>query len=186
MDPILDLRKNKDTDKGKVLEVGTKAEKHPSQPIKSRRIAWLVPEQYHDYNKSRVIAVGLSILAIATALIFIWGEYLFGIFIALIAILAFIFIKRNVGINNVIIERRGIYINDDYYSYKDLRSFWITYDSAGIKELAIETKSWYVPIIHVPIFDVAPMAIRESLIKYLPERRHDISLISTLMKKMGL
>ena len=80
----------------------------------------------------------------------------------------------------------GISIDNQPYSYKELKSFWIEYALGDIKELSLESKKWYLPYIKISIENQNPMELRAMLSNFLPEKEHEVSLIDLFAQKLGM
>jgi len=81
----------------------------------------------------------------------------------------------------------GIKVDNYFYDYDDLKSFWIFYEAEeGIKVLSLHSKKTFLPHIHIPIGNANPILIREVLVHYLPEIRQELTIIDRLEKLIGL
>ncbi len=83
------------------------------------------------------------------------------------------------------IDTIGIKIDNNFYPYKEISSFWINYDPPLKKELIIKLKKKMSQHIKIPIDDTNPNTIREFLIKILPEEEHQETLTETIVERLG-
>lgn len=80
----------------------------------------------------------------------------------------------------------GLTVDSFPYRYQDLHSFWIEYQPGYCKELSIRSKKWYHPYIKLPLGQENPLKIREFLLQYLPEERHEDTLVELISRKLGV
>jgi hypothetical protein len=83
------------------------------------------------------------------------------------------------------ISGRGIKIAKRLYPYDNLKSFWIHYDPPRKSELSLESKKAIMPYITIPLGDIDPNIIRDRLIKLLPEKKHEESIIDNISHYLG-
>lgn len=149
-------------------------------------ISWEAPE-YTYYPKQKewhwlvgIIATGLVILAVV-----VMKSFLFGVFIAVAAFTIMLVGTRKPRIVLFEISSRGVAASKKLYPYNNLKSFWIRYDPPRKKELSLESKKTFMPYIIMPLGDTNPNIIREQLIRFLPEKEHEESLIESISHYLG-
>ena len=63
----------------------------------------------------------------------------------------------------------GIQAGENFYAYRDLKSFWIIYEPPEVKTLYFDFKSAWRPRLPVPLAEENPVEVRRFLLKYLEE-----------------
>jgi len=92
----------------------------------------------------------LGIIAIAGSTVaFIYGNFLFGIFIILAAVSMMFFGKARPQKVYYAITVDGVIYDGRFYSYKRLKSFWME-ERGGEKRLLIKSDKTFVPIMVLP------------------------------------
>lgn len=132
-------------------------------------VAWEVDEyEKHDrplrwYLVMSVVAVTLMVYALFTA------NFLFAVIILMIGIIAYLSGFREPDKLTVIITDAGLVIGKRFYPFKDLTDFSIAYEPPHVKILYVQCKSVWHPLLSIPMEDVDPNDVRESLLPYLFE-----------------
>lgn len=152
-------------------------------------ITWFVPE-YEKHERSKrwyIIAAVVGVFLIVTAI------YTKNFLFAGIIIIASLIIILNDGNEpleiKISLTDDGVQVGSKFYDYDEVKDFAIVYKpKIGVKNLYFEFKSPIKPRISIPLFDLDPIAIREKLLKYLPENleRTDQSLSEGLSKLLKL
>lgn len=156
----------------------------PSTPPDDSVIAWIAPEfEYREKSKNwllfaAVIAFALFLFALLTE----------NILFALLVIIAF-FALLSYGFKQpheikFAVTAKGVRIESTLYPYENLRSFWIFYQPPDIMILSIHSKKTVMPYIKIPLGNQNPVPVRRLLIKYLPEKRQQESLIDHLSRRL--
>jgi hypothetical protein len=67
-------------------------------------------------------------------------------------------------------ERRGNpVVNERFYLYKKIKSFYIIYEPPQVKNLYFQFKSGLRPRLSIPLENQSPLKVRKILLKYLEE-----------------
>jgi len=147
-------------------------------------LKWSAPEFTH-YNKDKswfiitgLIAGGLFLWALSTK------NLLFALLIGLSYFSITVFALKKPREINLAITAKGIEIDKTFYEFDNLKSFWIFYEPPQIKELSLRSKKTIMPYIKIPLGEQNPVEVRQTLLKYLPERRHKESLIDNLARSL--
>lgn len=164
-----------------------KFEEKPAAGLKTEiaAIKWEAPE-YEYVPKSNnwfwsVAIVAISVI-LASALL---GNFLFAILGAVAALAVIVYGARRPRKVIFSFTARGIKIDKHLFPYENLESFWLHYDPPLKKFLTVEPKKLFMPTITVPLADTDPNAIRDYLLKFLKEERHEESLITTITRLLG-
>jgi len=152
---------------------------------KTEKIEWSAPE-YVFYEKS---SDWFWILGVITLAVFISAIFLKALLFAILVLLAgfslALFAARRPEMINFSAGPRGVQVGDRIYDYENLKSFWIEYNPPVRKELILESKKTFMPHIAILLEDVEPDKLRNLLIRFLPEKKIEESLISTIARVLG-
>ncbi|MBI2639621.1 MAG: hypothetical protein HYW90_01875 [Candidatus Sungbacteria bacterium] len=148
-------------------------------------ITWEAQE-YDHMPKGRwwFVVLGVLVAAIAVAAILL-ENYFFAAFIVIAGILISWFGVSGPQKIRFVITAQGIELGGRFHSFGEIRSFWIFYDPPLFKELSLESKKMFMPRIRVPLGEVDPARVREILIRFLAEKKHEepiVPLISRALK----
>lgn len=170
MSHVVDLRKTKKTKKKK------------SSP---KEIEWTAPE-FPRHKKNKKWLGYFFLICLIFLIIAIFGKnFLFVIIIILAAFVLYVYSIKKPRKIKFVISQRGIQIDNKLYGFENLRSFWIFYNPPEIKILSLCSKRKFLPYLKIPLDKQDPVKIREFLIKFLPEKEHEESLVDTLTRKSG-
>jgi hypothetical protein len=154
---------------------------------KEPSFSWEAPEYEHleKHPKWYWIMGGILLAIIIYALV--TNSILMAITFILIGMLGYIFAERAPRTIQMEISEDGIRVDNYFYEYDDLKSFWIFYEvEEGIKILSLHSKKTFLPYIHIPIGNTNPILVREILINYLPEIRQEMTVLDRLERLIGL
>lgn len=135
-----------------------------------------------EERRGRNIVIVGGGCAIVLGALFI-GNYLLGIFIALAVFVLYVSGGGKSKVVKCAITPQGVKIENRVYEFSDIKSFWIFYDPADIKELSLESKKTMMPQIRAPLGDTDPIKLRETLLKFIPEKKHEESLTDIIGRK---
>ncbi|MDP1845886.1 MAG: hypothetical protein Q8L09_04000 [Candidatus Moranbacteria bacterium] len=149
--------------------------------------SWEAPEYDHEEKHPKWYWImGGALLAIIIYALVI-NAILMAITFILIGMLGYVYAEREPRLIRMEINSDGVRVDNYFYQYDDLKSFWIFYEvEEGIKTLSLHSKKTFLPHIHIPIENANPILIRETLINYLPEIRQELTIIDRLEKMIGL
>ncbi len=161
------------------------AAREKSQPKKAKsHLEWSAPE-FTQYSKSKswFLITGL----IATGL-FLWALLTKNIIFALLIGLSYFSITtyalKKPKVIQLVITSQGIKIDKTIYNFDNLKSFWIFYNPPEVKEVSLQSKKIIMPYIKIPLGEENPTEVRRILIKYLPEKKQEESLIDSLARSL--
>lgn len=130
---------------------------------------WTFPE-YQKHERGQVwhilmISLGLILLIYAM----VSGNFLFALVVILVGIILFLQAKQPPVDVTFQITELGIVVGNRFYPYTEFHDFYILYDPPEIKMLFLETKSLFRPTLRVPLEDVNPVDVRQTLRRSLTE-----------------
>jgi hypothetical protein len=179
MTHIVDLRHKKLKKRKKKL----KSKKHQDASVSIEKIEWTAAE-FVEYKKDKrwffyagLITIGLIIIAILIK------NFLLAVIVLLAAVTVYIYSVKEPRKIIFSISGQGIQIDKQIYDFENLKSFWIFYNSE-IKELSIRSKKAIMPYIKIPLGKQDPVEVRELLLKFLPEKKHQESVIDNWARRL--
>lgn len=108
---------------------------------------------------------------------------LMAIVFILIGMVGYLLMNRPPEITPFSISDKGVTVGKEFYGYDDIRSFWILENHPDFpKHLIIQTDGALVSHVHVPLAEQRPDAIRDILLRYVPEKKYEPGLIDTIEK----
>lgn len=153
------------------------------------------PKSVNWYWAVWILAIG------GAAASFLFNNILFGIFILLSAFSVSIYASKQPSLINFTLSKKGLSINDKFIPYSDLESFWIANDpkpsvgrdpnppkADGRGKILFKAKKKTLPYIIIPLAEnmIDIDEIKEYLLKYLKEVKHNEPLLQTIIEKLGL
>ncbi|MBU4315533.1 hypothetical protein KJ673_03990 [Patescibacteria group bacterium] len=141
--------------------------------------------EYPPHERSRQWYIIVSVIGIAL-LVFtiITANYLFALIILMTGIIVLINAMRHPDRLEVHITDSGIVLGDAFYEYKAIKEFALVYEPPIVKTLYIDFNSVLRPMISIPLEDIDPNLVRESLLPYVFENldREDETLTDMLRR----
>jgi hypothetical protein len=131
---------------------------------------------------------GLIILAFFAGVIsLIFGNLLLAVIIGLGAFSLYHHERKPADtVMAVKIDKRGIQLNKELFTYEKIRSFWIEERKEGKPPtLIIHYSRMFVPNIHVPIIGPKPEEVRASLLKFGEEEKHQETFTEGIFETFG-
>jgi|SRR3989344_8675495 len=146
--------------------------------------------EIHPYqqksNKSAALTIAICFILIGLAYIYFQENILTAVFFFLVSLIIFLFIFKEKRLVSWEITRHGVVIDNSFFPYRDLKSFWIEYQPGYTKEVSLKSKKWYRGYFKIPLNQENPLEIREHLLEFLPEERHEDTLIETISRHLGI
>lgn len=170
-----------------LIDLRKSPEPAESAPVQSSRKIYgeILP---HQQAAHKLTAVVISIVCILIGLAYIYFQrnFLTAVFFFLIAFIILVFAFKEKRSMPWEINRHGVGIDTSFFPYREIKSFWIEYEPENIKEISLKSKKWYQGYFKIPLNEESPLKIRELLLEFLPEERHEDTLIETISRKLGI
>lgn len=149
-------------------------------------VAWEAYEFKEKTNKKPDWFWALGIIALAgSAVAFIYGNFLFGIFILLAVAALLFFGQTKPKLYTYIISVEGVVCEDQFYPFEKLHAFWLA-EVNGEKKLLLKSEKKLVPIISLPFEDdEIGEEIYEVLSEVLPEEPLQEPAAHIIMDRLG-
>jgi len=150
------------------------------QPI----LAWQV-DAFPYFERSRlwyVVAVILGavciIFAIATA------NFLFALIVLITGVIILITSFRKAERMDVIITDLGMVIGEAFYAFNEIKDFSVVYHPPSVRTLYLGFSSVLRPLLSIPLEEMDPNAVRETLLAFCKEdtERNAESLTDTMRR----
>ncbi len=149
--------------------------------------SWQFPEHFKHERSLRwyifffllmLGIIALSIFGFDATLFRISGQpfglsfeknYLFVVLLVLFLILYFYYERKDIENITIFLTEDGVVMNNKLIEYKSLDHFYLVYFPPKIKNLYLQPKNLFKPIIVVPLLEENPLEVREILLRYLKE-----------------
>ncbi|TSC73671.1 MAG: Uncharacterized protein G01um101444_492 [Parcubacteria group bacterium Gr01-1014_44] len=184
---IIDLRRppsSKASADAKAL--ADKSEGQRKEPETAQEISGEIRPGQQVVHKSAAIAIAISFVFIGLAYIFFENNILTAVFFFLVSLVILIFAFKEKQTVLWEITRHGVTVERSFYPFRDLKSFWIEYQPGQIKEISLKSKKWYRGFVKIPLNQEDPLKIREFLLDFLLEERHEDNLVETITRHLGI
>ena len=133
------------------------------------QITWKAPEHHHT-EKGNDWFWALGIVAIAGAIVaLLFKNFLFALLIVIGSFTMSLLAAKPARILSFTLTERGILIDGSLYPYQILVAFWIEDRTENHPLLIIDSSRFLTPHLLIPLEDVDADAVREYLLKHLPE-----------------
>lgn len=140
-------------------------------------------EEFEYKEKSHDWYWILGIVAVVGALIAILlKDVLFAVFIVIGAFIMAMFASKQPDIIRVELNHRGLILDDSFYPYRSLDSFWVEDHEEGREKLFVTPNGTLALQIVIPIRDIDPDLVREFLLDYVEEEEQRETIAERLME----
>ena len=82
---------------------------------------------------------------------------------------------------NCSITSKGITLEKEFYDFDNIASFWIVFESDE-QSIFLKTSGSLIASVRVPLGDMNPNTVRETLLKHIRETKYEPTLIDTLSR----
>lgn len=148
---------------------------------------WRAPEFEHfERDKQWFLVVSLILAAIIGYAIYT-NSLIMAITFILIGVVGYLHINRVPRELDFRIVPEGIIAGEkELYPFDNIKSFWIFYEPPHKKIISLHMNSYMIPFIHIPVHDEDPVAIREILMRYIPEIKQEPGAVDSLERFLGI
>ena len=134
--------------------------------------------------RSRMIVTTLLIAIIAYALY--TNSPLMAITFILIGVVGYLSLYREPRVLSFLVTAKGIIAGNEFYEFDAIESFFIYTEPPFENILSIRTNGRLVPSVHIPATTVNTDVLRDVLNDFIPEEKHEPSLVDTLEKLLHI
>jgi hypothetical protein len=124
---------------------------------------------YYEKGRSWFLGIGILTLVVIGIAVLIKSWFLIGVMV-LAMIVFYQYAKANPRDVSCSISDQGVKIGERFYPYQVLKSFWVVVDLPQ-STLYLESTHRFSPFILVHIYNEDLPKIRETLLKFLPEKQ---------------
>ncbi len=131
---------------------------------------------------------GLIVVAFfATIISLIFGNLLLAIIIVLGAFSLYHHERRPADTHLMVkIDKRGVQLNSELFTYEKIRSFWVEeLRDNKPPTLVLHYQRMFVPNIHIPIFGPSPEEVRQTLLEFGEEEKHQETFTEHIFETFG-
>lgn len=130
---------------------------------------WMVRE-YEQHERPKRWYTVMGLVGALLVLFALWStNYLFALIVILFAIILYLQQLRAPLEIPFAITDTGVIIGKKWYSYSELKGFWVIYNPPEVKNLYFGLNSFLRHRVQVPLMDYDPVAIRDYLNQFLQE-----------------
>lgn len=130
---------------------------------------WQVDE-YEQHDRSRRWYLVVGILAVLLILYGVFtSNFLFTLIILLAGIIVYLQSQQAPMSVPVAITEKGVIVGRRFYSYDEFLQFYIIFIPGQVKTLYFDSRSAFQPRLQLPIDDLDPTEVRETLSQFLDE-----------------
>lgn len=143
--------------------------------------------EYEQYKHDRrwYVVASLLLAGIISYAVFT-DSLVMAITFILIGVVGYIYLTKEPRHLEFRIDTEGVWVGNELYSFDDMESFWIFYEPPTLKELSIQTRGSLLSRVQIPIHDVDPNDIRNTLVTFVPEEKHTPTLIDTIERVLHI
>lgn len=150
------------------IKSGSKTAKTPAHYGKAL-LSWEVPEfeQYARGHWWYITAISIAAASVIYALY--TKNFLFAFIIIILAVIIFLHHTSEPLNLRVAITELGILVNNKFYRFRDITSFWIIYEPPLTKNLYFQIDVSLQPPLSISLDKVDPLEVRRILLQHLAE-----------------
>lgn len=150
-----------------------------------RAVTWEAPEHYHTEKSNDWFWV-VGIVAITSAIAsFFFGNFLFAILILVAAVSLSLVALRHPKVIPFSVTVRGVSVDDSFYPYASLDSYFIDEVNYPTPQLLLKTKKFYLPLVVIPLPDEYLDDIEDIISQRLPEEELEEPFINLVLEFLG-
>lgn len=132
-------------------------------------IKWQMKE-FEQYDRGVLWYLFMGGIGLILLIYALWtANFLFAIILLIVAFIIYLHHRHDPEILDFKITEDGLEIDKDFFSYKELKKFWIIYEPPEIKNLYFNTYRILKGNLSIPLNSTDPLKVRKILLKYLDE-----------------
>lgn len=151
-----------------------------------QKIEWQAREyEFQKKSPGWFWALGIITSAVVLAAM-VLSNFLFAILAVLGGFSLALYAARKPKIIMFKIDSQGVTAEDKLYDYENIKKFWVNYDPPRRKEIFIESKKTFSPLITIELGETDPETVRNYLLRYVKEEKIDEPFIATLARLLKI
>ncbi|PJE50921.1 MAG: hypothetical protein COV29_01420 [Candidatus Yanofskybacteria bacterium CG10_big_fil_rev_8_21_14_0_10_36_16] len=198
MENTLDLKKQsntvKDSEDSSEIKITKKVsedndpEEKPAKidPLALQQISWRGPTSLNKADEKWVYSTMAVMYVLAILSWVIYESIITTVMFALLGILIWAHSRKEHPEANFNVHPAGISVDNNLHSFEDIKSFWIDYKPEAPKELSVQFNKWHTNYLKIPIENQNPLRLRTLLLQYVPEEKHEDTIVELVQQKLGL
>lgn len=143
---------------------------------------WQAKEYEKKHKDKKTLMIIYLIFFGLVVYSFFINNLLMSVLFILVGFIYYLFEKREPKECTFGITYEGIVVDDQVYSFDEIKSFWIFYNPGKIKELSLESSKFFMPFIEIPLGSADPVKIHRIIREYIPEKEHHKPIIQIISK----
>ncbi len=172
-------------EKNEILDLRGIGEKHDSSqnPSIPEHITWETEEfPYHEKDSQWFLLAGIIAGGIIISLV-IMGNIFGAVTFLLFTVIGYLYATKKPEILSVVIDAKGISINDKLIPYSHVSSFWVFYEPP-MKDLIIIQKEKFTIKTIIPLDNTHPVDVRALLLhNAMVEKEEEESIAEILSRR---
>lgn len=159
----------------------------PNDPmVIDEPVRWQAQEYINQTKTPLWFALfAISLVAFMALAIFVMQSISFAILLPVMAAALLVYIRRPPRIINYTLSRKGLYINEQLYSFSEFKSFGVIHDGKEYSVMLIPLKR-FRPGVSVYFPEVSGEAIVDMLGAHLPMEELHLDLVDQLLRKLRI
>ncbi|TAK96019.1 hypothetical protein EPO05_02785 [Patescibacteria group bacterium] len=143
----------------------------------------------HEFEKHERSRRWYLIASLLLGGIIIWAIVInapiMAITFVLAGIVGFLQLQREPQVLEFLVTEDGVVAGNEIYPFEQIKSFWIFYHPPHEKILSLELKDRFSLHVQIPLGEANPVAVRDTLMQFVPEieqERKMIDVVGHLLK----
>ncbi|MBU0531445.1 hypothetical protein KJ910_03045 [Patescibacteria group bacterium] len=151
----------------------------------NKLISWEVDE-YEKHTRGPVWFTFATIAGVALIVYALFTQnFLFAVIILMFGVIYFLSGMRVPSRIEVAITDNGVMLGETFFPYRDMKTFAIVYEPPVIKNLYIDLKSRWRPLLSIPLENVNPVEVRDLLLPFAIENlEHTEESLTDLVSRL--
>lgn len=159
-------------------------DKEPLRVEEPITLEWEAPEfVYRKKNMFWYVIAG-TVTALAALDVYLMDNVLFAAFIVLCGFTLIFLAEKRPRTVSYAITRQGILMNDELRRFYEYQSFWVSERKEGNFLLLSPNKLFGQQTV-IPLIGIDPVAVRDTLFRFLPEVEESVSLTHLFSEYLG-
>ena len=141
-------------------------------------------KEYIKYDKTKNWYIMGGIVLVFLVAVSFWPmkNPIMGLTFVLAAAVYLLYAKREPRIIGVKLHHGGILVDDTFYDYEEMESFWIFYNTSEDAYVSIRRHNSYLPYIQIPLGAADPSKVRNILLNYIDEKKQKEEIANVIEK----
>lgn len=149
-------------------------------------LAWEAPE-YEFVERDTEWFVALGIIGVsAAAAAFLLKNQIFGLLLIIATATVMLFAKRPPKKVHFQLNEQGVKMEQKTYLFSDINAYWVEAYTENAGRLLLRSANRFTPLIIIPIENISPETIANTLRTILPEEELSEPLLEKILHYLGI